>query len=263
MAVPAPLPEDDDALIADIARWVPGADDEASVRSLLAAWWRYAGVRNAAGAVVDSDRFLAERSSLGLLELPASVARTVIDLEFALLHAPKAAPAPASEPDDRPLRVVPSQDDDDSWSDTPALPAPVTVASLQASAARASSRQEAVSAERARTVVLAGLVVFFSLAVGVALIFGSAVPHLSIPGGADPLVAPWRAWLAIVTGVAGVAVATVIARRRGLGRALAAPRVGLGALALAGLGLLGGSIVTAGAGGVVLVAASATGALRR
>mgnify|MGYP000600174688 CR=1 FL=1 len=83
--------------------------------------------------------------------------------------------------------------------------------------------------------MLAGLVVFFSLAVGAALIFGSAVPHLSIPGGADPLVAPWRAWLAIVTGVAGVAVATVIARRRGLGRALAAPRVGLGALALAGL----------------------------
>ena len=87
------------------------------MRSLLAAWWRYAGVRNAAGAVVDSETFIAERGALGLLELPPAVAGRVIELEFALLHDPDAVAEPevvraapsrrrrvASEPP--PLRVV-------------------------------------------------------------------------------------------------------------------------------------------------------------
>jgi hypothetical protein len=258
MAVPAPQP-DDEALIAEIGRRVPGAEDERQVRSLLSAWWRYAGVRNEAGAVVDSDRFIAERSALGLLELPAVVARAVIDLEFALLHAP----APAAQPE-RSLRLVPPpQEAEEVWGETPALPAPVPIASLQEAAERAVARDAMASAERAKIAVLAGLVVFFSLALGAAMAFGMAVPHLPLPGGGDPTVTPWRAWLAIITGVAGIVVATIIARRRGAGRALAAPRVGLGGLAVAGLGLLAGSVVTAGAGGAVVLAASAAGALRR
>jgi hypothetical protein len=260
MAVPAPQP-DDEALIAEISRRVPGAEDERLVRSLLAAWWRYAGVRNAAGAVVDSDRFIAERSALGLLELPAVVARAVIDLEFALLHAP-VAPAPAVQ--DRPLRLVPPVEPAaEVWDETPSLPAPVPIATLQEAADRVAKREAVVSAERARIGVMAGLVVFFSLALGAAMVFGMEVPHISLPGGGASSIAPWRAWLAIVTGVAGIVVATVIARRRGAGRALAAPRFGLGGLAVAGLGLLGGSLITAGAGGAVVLAASAAGALRR
>jgi len=86
----------------------------------------------------------------------------------------------------------------------------------------------------------------------------------STPGSAEALVAPWRAWLAILTGVGGVLVAALYARKRGAqAAAMRAPSVGLGGLALSGLGLLGGSIATAGVGGVVLLGASAAGALRR
>src|SRR5688572_19738547 len=127
--MPQPTPRlDDDALVAAILERIPEAGNERRVRSLLAAWWRYAGVRNAAGAVVDSDTFIAERGALGLLELSPAIAGRVIELEFALLHDPATAaqpapapapapppPAPAAEPA---LRVVPP----------PAPPAPAAAA---------------------------------------------------------------------------------------------------------------------------------------
>ncbi len=120
------------------------------------------------------------------------------------------------------------------------------------------------SAERARLAVYAGLVTFFSLALGAAMAISLVISHIPVPGGeADALVAPWRAWLAIVTGVAGVVVATMIARRRGLQRPLFGPRVGLGGLAVTGLGLLCGSLIATGAGGVVLLGGAAIGAVRR
>jgi hypothetical protein len=79
--MPQPTPRlDDDALIGRILDQVPEAGDARRVRSLLAAWWRYAGVRNAAGAVVDSETFVAERGALGLLEMPPGVAKRVIEL---------------------------------------------------------------------------------------------------------------------------------------------------------------------------------------
>ena len=120
------------------------------------------------------------------------------------------------------------------------------------------------NAERARLAVYAGLVTFFSLALGAAMAISLVISHIPVPGGeADALVAPWRAWLAIVTGVAGVVVATMIARRRGLQRPLFGPRVGLGGLAVTGLGLLCGSLIATGAGGVVLLGGAAIGAVRR
>jgi hypothetical protein len=294
VAVPSQPSDKDQALVDEIVRSVPGAGDDRRVRSLLAAWWRYAGVRNAAGAVVDSERFLAERSSLGLLELPVATARSVIELEFALLHNPSGmialapsapaptveAPATVSGPAAEPI-VSPSPPPvaavsavavtvPADWADAEPLPAPVPVARVE----QATTRREAstprrpvvvADAEHAKTLVYAGLVVFFSLAIGVAIAAAMATPRVSLPGGdVDALVAPWRAWLAIVTGLGGIAVATVIARRRtSIRSALVGPRVGLGGLAITGLGLLGGSIVTAGAGGVILVGGAAVGALRR
>jgi hypothetical protein len=294
VAVPSQPSDKDQALVDEIVRSVPGAGDDRRVRSLLAAWWRYAGVRNAAGAVVDSERFLAERSSLGLLELPVATARSVIELEFALLHNPSgmialapSAPVPTVEattivsgpaagpivsPSPPPVAAVsavavtlPAD-----WADAEPLPAPVPVARVEQATTRreaTTSRRPIVAAdaEHAKTLVYAGLVVFFSLAIGVAIAAAMATPRLSLPGGdVDALVAPWRAWLAIVTGLGGIAVATVIARRRtSIRSALVGPRVGLGGLAITGLGLLGGSIVTAGAGGVILVGGAAVGALRR
>src|SRR5688572_20441860 len=132
--MPQPTPRlDDDALVAAILERIPEAGNERRVRSLLAAWWRYAGVRNAAGAVVDSDTFIAERGALGLLELSPAIAGRVIELEFALLHDPATAaqsapapapapPAPAAEPA---LRVVPPPAPPELVAAAPAPP-PVT-----------------------------------------------------------------------------------------------------------------------------------------
>ena len=228
-------PEAEETMLAEIARSIPGAEDARRVRQLLSAWWRYAGVRNAAGAVVDSERFLAERSSLGLLELPVSIARSVIELEFALLnlHRQAVAVAPAS---------------------TPALAVPAMAA---APIIRAGS-------QRAQSLVLAWLVVFFSLAIGAAMVAATFVGAVHLPGGAASLVAPWRAWLAITTGVGGIVAASLVALRvAGAGRRLVGPRIGLGGLAVTGVGLLGGSLATAGVGGAVLAGGAALGALRR
>jgi hypothetical protein len=120
------------------------------------------------------------------------------------------------------------------------------------------------SAERAKLSVYAGLVVFFSLAVGGAMALSLVITHISLPGSdAVAIVAPWRAWLAIVTGIAGVVVATVIARRHDLGKVLIGPRIGLSGLAVTGIGLLAGSLIAAGAGGLVLLGGAALGAVRR
>jgi hypothetical protein len=122
----------------------------------------------------------------------------------------------------------------------------------------------AEGAERAKLAVYAGLIVFFALAVGLAMAASLVITHISLPGSdAVSIVAPWRAWLAIVTGVAGVVVATVIARRHGLQQVLFGPRIGLGGLAVTGIGLLAGSLIAAGAGGVVLLGGAALGAVRR
>jgi hypothetical protein len=239
-----PQPDAEEVLLAEIARSVPGAEDARRVKQLLSAWWRYAGVRNAAGAVVDSERFLAERSSLGLLELPVSVARSVIELEFAILNQRRPTlsivPAPAAE-----LEVEAAPDLVPDFDDLTPARAPASV-------------------ERARAVMLASLVVFFSLAVGAAMLATTFVGTVHLPGGAASLVAPWRAWLAITTGLGGVIAATLAAVRvTGIGRRLVGPRIGLGGLAVTGVGLLGGSIATAGVGGAVLCGGAALGALRR
>jgi hypothetical protein len=279
MATPEPRVEADDALVDEIIRRVDGATDARRVRSLLTAWWRYAGVRAAAGAVVDSDRFLAERADLGLLELPPAVARAVIETEFALLHegAPAAAAEPAAPAPQSPLAIVPPA----------AIPAPATPAAgaalepaeLQEQASLAAPLplsaferfrlERAVAgpdaAARAQNIVLAGLVVFFSLAIGLAIVAASVVGHIEVPlARAAALVSPWRAWLAIFTGAGGIAIARVLSRRSfRLADALRWPALGLGGLVVAGIGLLGGSVAAAGVGCAVLLGGAGAGAVHR
>ncbi len=379
--MPQPAPRlDDDGLVAEILSRVPEAGDERRVRSLLAAWWRYAGVRNAAGAVVDSETFIAERGALGLLELPPTAAARVIALEFALLHDPAAVvesepaappqpPAPvASEPP--PLRVIPSLDLSRPVDPAPPVEAPPPVAAVVPLPPPAVEEPEAVAAEQpvafeelvpveepeplveepvveepvavappvedvappvaepveheqpvervieldeveadededidldaepdphafdddddddeavpisafeafqeeryrsreeAQTAVLAGIVVFFSLVVGLALLLGSRVEHLSLPTAADePLVTGWRAFLAILTGFGGFAIGLVALGRLGDRRgAAAAPTVGLLGLGVLGLGLLSGSVPLAAVGGVVFALGGVVALLRR
>ena len=338
MGLPSQRSDDDGALVDEIIRSIDGADDPRKVRSLLNAWWRYAGVRAAAGAEVDAGKFLAERASLGLLELELPAARAVIELEYAIANGPHGALpvvlapelAPASDPEPEPepeieavielepeselqpepepepvvdlvlepdleleLEPEPEFEDEDEPASEETY-APVAVAALLADHDRVDppvpatdvaewesldqpvpishferfrrdrAERTVESAERARLTVYAGLVVFFSLALGAAMAISLVVVHIPIPGGeATALVAPWRAWLAIVTGIAGVVVGTMIARRRGLERPLFGPRIGLGGLAVTGLGLLCGSLIAAGAGGVVLLGGAALGAVRR
>src|SRR6476661_6236279 len=111
MGLPSQRSDDDSALVDEIVRSIDGADDPKRVRSLLNAWWRYAGVRAAAGAEVDAEKFLAERSSLGLLELPLVTARAVIELEFAIANGPQGplpvVVAPELTAAERPIAVVP------------------------------------------------------------------------------------------------------------------------------------------------------------
>ncbi len=112
MGLPSQRSDDDGALVDEITRSIDGADDPKKVRSLLNAWWRYAGVRAAAGAEVDAEKFLAERSSLGLLELQLPAARAVIELEFAIANGPQGALPVVPSVDqsrvvDRPMSIVP------------------------------------------------------------------------------------------------------------------------------------------------------------
>ncbi len=369
--MPQPAPRlDDDGLVAEILARVPEAGDERRVRSLLAAWWRYAGVRNAAGAVVDSETFIAERGALGLLELQPTVAARVIELEFALLHDPEAVagadavappepPAPvASEPP--PLRVVTPQvdlapppppvveepapaveepvaeqpvafeelvpvEEPEPVAEEPAVEEPLAVAppvedvpppvaepvelehdepapieqvieldevdaevdedeeidldaepdphafededdeTVPISAFEAFQEERYRSREEAQTAVLAGIVIFFALVVGLALLLGSRVEHLSLPTSADePLVTGWRAFLAILTGFGGFAIGLVAMGRLGDRRAAAlAPAVGLLGLGVLGLGLLSGSVPFVAAGGAVFALGGIVALLRR
>ena len=121
------------------------------------------------------------------------------------------------------------------------------------------------SREEAQTAVLAGIVVFFSLVVGLALLLGSRVEHLSLPTAADePLVTGWRAFLAILTGFGGFAIGLVALGRLGDRRgAAAAPTVGLLGLGVLGLGLLSGSVPLAAVGGVVFALGGVVALLRR
>lgn len=315
-SMPQPTPRlDDDALIGRILEQVPEAGDARRVRSLLAAWWRYAGVRNAAGAVVDSETFVAERGALGLLELPPAVAKRVIELEFALLHDPAkaaaapaaSAPAPAAPPEppaptaepSPPLRVVPpppararkavpapparakapgrpARQAPVPPAQKPAKPAKSYDVELGAPRARAPETVPATAfeafqevrertREEAQTAIMAGILVFFSIVVGLALILGQRVDHLSLPTGADePLVAGWRAFLAICSGFGGFAVGVVAATRMGRRRAaVVPPTVGLLGLGVLGLGLLSGSVIIAAAGAVVFALGGAVALLRR
>ena len=76
---------DPDALAARVAARLDGVDAGA-VRSLLAAWWTWAGALSARGEVVDSEAFLDRREAEGLLELPREVAARAIEVELSLLH---------------------------------------------------------------------------------------------------------------------------------------------------------------------------------
>jgi hypothetical protein len=318
-SMPQPAPRlDDDALVAELLARVPEAGTERRVRSLLAAWWRYAGVRNAAGAVVDSDTFIAERGALGLLELPGPVAARLIQLEFALLHDPAAAaaqrapepsaaapepPAPTvAEPvalrvvpppvEEPPVDVLPPIADIPAPAAAPAIEpapepqiepevvastalepiaiAPVEELELDAeavpiSAFEAFQEVRERTRDQAQTAVMAGFIVFFSVVVGSALALGQQIDHLALPGAAsEPLVAGWRAFLAIVAGFGGAAVGLVAATRlAGRRRALVAPTTGLFGLGVLGLGLLSGSMPFLGAGAAVFALGGVAALLRR
>jgi hypothetical protein len=461
MGLPSQRSDDDSALVDEIIRSIDGADDPKRIRSLLNAWWRYAGVRAAAGAEVDAEKFLAERSSLGLLELPVATARAVIELEYAIANGPQGplpvVVAPELTPPERPIAVAPAPEPEpeleaepvaeveleeiepeldepdeaepvaeveleeiepeldepeplaevapepeagpepepevaivaeaepeaepeapsydaeieaaleaaasetqleaeldweadataepapepefdaapapvgadprDRFEDAEPIPpllalvpeaqlepefepapepdfdldaepyevpdpapAPIPVASLMRTYEevdppaswealekpvpithferfrRDRADRGTQSVDHAKYGVYAGLIVFFSLAIGIAMAASLVVTHIPLPvPGAETasVVEPWRAWLAIVAGVAGVAVATVIARRHDMHQVLFGPRIGLGGLALTGIGLLAGSVIAAVAGGVVLLGGAALGAVRR
>jgi hypothetical protein len=121
------------------------------------------------------------------------------------------------------------------------------------------------SREDAQTAVFAGIVVFFSLVVGLALLLGSRVDHLALPTAADePLVTGWRAFLAILTGFGGFAIGVVAVARLGERRGAAfAPTVGLLGLGVLGLGLLSGSVPFLAAGGAVFALGGLVAVLRR
>ena len=385
--MPQPTPRlDDDGLVAEILARVPEAGNERRVRSLLAAWWRYAGVRNAAGAVVDSETFIAERGALGAARAPPAVAARVIELEFALCTtrcrveteparavraartrraraaaaarrdaagrpAPPPPPVveepalaveepvadqpaveqpaveqpvafeelvPVAEPEpvdeepepvaeepavEQPLAVAPPVDDvpppvaepvedehdepspieqvieldevdaevdEDEEIDLDAEPDPRAFAdeddeTVPISAFEAFQEQRYRSREEAQTAVLAGIVIFFSLVVGLALLLGSRVEHLSLPTSADePLVTGWRAFLAILTGFGGFAIGLVAhGPPRRPPRAALAPTVGLLGLGVLGLGLLSGSVPFVAAGGAVFALGGIVALLRR
>jgi hypothetical protein len=252
MALPQPAP-DDAVLVATIARDVPGADDEGAVRSLLAAWWSYAGAQAAAGSIVDSARFVAERASLDRLELPPAVALRVIEVEFALLHGGRGS---------RPAATAQRQQaasEADPWPDTPALPRPIPLG------AGARRTRRAGDPERIALRVLAGGILFFAVVIALAVAAALGVPHVPLPTAqAHPLVPAWRAWLAILTGLAGLAGAEFALRRRHVpAAALAGPRIGLAGLAVAGLGMLAGSVPVLVAGLLALAGGAARGTRRR
>ena len=172
MALPQPAP-DDAALVATILRDVAGADDEAVVRALLESWWRYAGLRAAAGGVVDSERFVAERSSLGMLELPPAVALRVIEREFALLHGGRGSrPAAPAPPAAQRLQAVPEAD---PWPGTPALARPIPLGAGPRHA------RTAADAQRIAVRVLAGGVLFFAVVIALAVAAALGVPHVPLP----------------------------------------------------------------------------------
>ncbi len=227
----------DERALADILENIPGAVDARAVRSLLAAWWEYAGVTAASGEVVDSSRFLAARAAAGRLELPPTVAERVIAREFALLHAGRPAVRLAAD----------------------AVPARAGAAAAPRAPARAGRER----AERLQVVVAAGMVVYGSLVVGLAMLGGVLAPHLPLPGAGDEsLVAPWRAWLAILAGATGaVLAAAYAARRRDRTASVRWPGTALAGLLVAGLGLLAGSVVLTGVGGLVFLAAGAAAGL--
>jgi hypothetical protein len=119
--------------------------------------------------------------------------------------------------------------------------------------------------EEAQTAIMAGILVFFSIVVGLALILGQQVSHLSLPTGADePLVAGWRSFLAICSGFGGFAVGLVAAARLGSRRAaVIPPTVGLLGLGVLGLGLLSGSVIIVAVGAVVFALGGLVALLRR
>ena len=221
----------DDRLVADIVANIPGVTDPAPVRALLAAWWEHAAREASQGRLVDSRAFITQRQAAGLLELPPALAERVIEREFALLHgnAP-AVPLEAAVASVRPGRP--------------------TSAARPPAPARAPS---AVSAERLEALVGAGLVVVGSLLVGLALLAGEWIDHVPLPDGRDtPLVTPWKAWLAVLGGALGTALAVLGgARRPDRAAVLRRPGVALAGLAVVGLGLLGGSVAVTAVGGVV------------
>ena len=123
------------------------------------------------------------------------------------------------------------------------------------------------SREEAQTAVLAGIVVFFSLVVGLALLAWLArrAPVAADRRPTEPLVTGWRAFLAIVTGFGGFAIGPLVAaarlgQRRGAARA---PTVGLLGLGVLGLGLLSGSVPLVAVGGVVFALGGIVAILRR
>jgi hypothetical protein len=246
MAPPQPA-LNDAVVVATIVRDVPGADDGGAVRALLESWWTYAGAQAAAGSIVDSERFVAERASRGLLELPPPVALRVIEREFALLHASRAGrPATAAG---------------DPWPETPALARPIPLGG----GPRQRRGHGAGDPEGVALRVVAGGALFFAVVIGLAVAAALGVPHVALPmAQSHPLVPAWRAWLAITTGLAGLAAAEYALRRRKVpAGALAGPRIGLAGLAVAGLGMLAGSVPVLVAGLVALAGGAARGTRRR
>jgi hypothetical protein len=247
-----PVAADPEASVRRVAERL-GLDDPTAVRRLLSAWWQWAGALTARGELADSDVFLAQRDAEGLLELPIDIAARAIELELADLHglgaARRAARAGGARPDAGP---------DDAGAPSPA-------ASLPAARARPVGRAR-VPEREPPPAGLVGTIAFGTLFVLVAggIALAQLVHHVPLPGGkAHASTAPYRAWIGVLAGAGGALLAGfAIWRRPERADALRLPLVGLVALGLFSLALLGGARWLEYAAGVLFVITGAAAWLR-
>jgi hypothetical protein len=213
-----PVAADPEASVLRVAEKL-GLDDPSNVRRLLSAWWSWAGSLTARGELADSDVFLAQREAEGLLELPRDVAARAIELELADLHGVGAARRAARASGSRP-----AGEPGDAGPPSPAIARPAI---------------EPPSAALVGSVAFGTLIVLVVGGVGLAQV----VSHVSLPGGsAHATTAPYRAWIGILAGAGGTLIALLaIWLRPSRKAALRLPTIGLAALGLFSLGLLGGA----------------------
>jgi hypothetical protein len=226
------------------------------VASLLAAWWSHAAEAAARGQVADSHAFVVARQGAGKLELPPPLAERAIELELAALAtaAPQldtGGPCPLE-----PGAPLPLAAGEQGRLETAARPA----GAGRARRSRGVSPTRRASARTAAWIAWFALVGCLAVLVAASVALGQAVPHVTLPGGASTAATdPYRAWLGLLVGVlGGVAVLVIAQRRRELAAGLRVPLIGLGGLALFGLGLLAGATWLEWLGGAVFALAGLT-----